>query len=82
VKQIKRHRAGIVVDNPAGNRADGPPRHAFQLDDGGLGGVGDEPGDLIVQCPGAPGAVPSPRHRSHDHAMVGAADAWGVGLAF
>ena len=73
------HRSGIDHD-PAGDRPHGAPGDPHQLDHRRLRAVGDQPGDLIIERSGVPGAVTGPRHRRHRHPMVGAVDPWRVGL--
>jgi hypothetical protein len=51
------------------DRADGAPGDAQQLDDCALGHVHRQPRRLIVEVPGVPGAVTSPRDLSHGRAM-------------
>jgi hypothetical protein len=53
------------------------PRHTHQLDDGGLGGEGEEPGNLVIEGSGVPGTVAGPWHRGDDPAVIRTGDAWG-----
>ena len=68
------------ADDPAGDRPDGAPGDAHQLDHRRLRGVRDEPGDLIIERSGVPGAVTGPRHRGHRHPVLGTVHPWRVGL--
>lgn len=69
-----------VVDHPGHDRPDGAPCDTHQLGDGGLGRCDRQPGDLIIEVTGVPGAMTSPRHRRHHHAMLTARHPRRVGL--
>ena len=66
--------------DPAGDRPHRAPGDPHQLDHRRLRAVRHQPGDLIVERSGVPGAVTGPRHRRHRHPMVGAGHPWRVGL--
>ena len=51
----------------------GAPGDPHQLDHRRLRAVRDQPGDLIVERSGVPGAMAGPRHRSHRHPVLGTA---------
>ena len=73
------HRPGIGDDTP-GDRAHGPPGDPHQLDHCRLRGVGDEPGDLVIESTGVAGAVTGPWHRRDDHPVVPARHPGRVGF--
>jgi hypothetical protein len=56
-----------VGDDPPGDRPDAAPGDAHQLDHRRLQAVRDQPGHLIIERPGVPGAVTGPRHRGDRH---------------
>jgi hypothetical protein len=53
-------RRASIPDDAGDDRADRAPGDAHQVRDSGLRGVGDEPGDLVVEVPGVARAVPRP----------------------
>ena len=63
-------RSSRVGHDAGGDRPDSPPGDTHQRDHRRLGGVGDQPGDLIIEGPGVARAVTRPRHRGDDHAVV------------
>ena len=69
-----------IGDDPAGDRPDAAPGDAHQLDHRRLRAVRHQPGDLIVEGSGVPGAVTGPRHRGHRHPMLRAAHPRRLGL--
>ena len=71
--------AGIVND-AFDDGTDGGPSDAHEFADGGLGAVGSQPGDLIVEGVGVAGIVAGPGDGRDDDAMDGALDAGGVCL--
>jgi len=78
---VERVTGGAGVGHDAGgDRADGAPRGAHQLDDGGLRRVRHQPRHLIIERFRVPRVVTSPRHPSDDHPMITAAHPWRVGL--
>ena len=73
------HRPGIDHD-PAGDRPHRAPGDPHQLDHRRLRAVRRQPGDLIIERSGVPGAVTGPRHRRHRHPMVRTGHPWRLGL--
>ena len=71
--------AGIVND-AFDDGTDGGPSDAHEFADGGLGAVGSQPGDLIVEGVSVAGVAAGPGDGGDDDAMDGALDAGGVGL--
>ena len=62
------------------DRSDRPPRHTQQLHHRAFRGADREPGREIVEVAGMARAVPGPRHRRDDDAMIPAADPRRIGL--
>jgi hypothetical protein len=54
-----------VGPDPGDDRPHRAPRDPHQLRDRGLGALGRQPGDQVVEAEGVTRAVPSPRHRLH-----------------
>ena len=54
-----------VGPDPGHDRANGAPRDPHQLGHRGLRALGGQPGDLLVERAGVPGAVAGPRHLPH-----------------
>ena len=69
-----------VGHHPVDDRTDRPPGDPHQLTDRRLGGVGDQPGHLVVEEPGVPGSVAGPGHLGDGRAVLGTVHPRGVGL--
>jgi hypothetical protein len=63
-----------VIDHSGDDRPDGSPGHVHQGDHSGLGGVGDEPGQLVIEVPGVADAVAGPGHLGDCRSVLGAVD--------
>ena len=76
---------GVMGRSPLGHHSfddgsNGAPGNAQELYNGGLGGVGDEPGRLVVEVPGMARPMAGPGHLGHGDAVGGARDPGRVGL--
>lgn len=60
----------LVGDHPLDDRAGGAPVDAHQAGDRGLVGVGDQPGDEVLEVAGEPRAVTGERHRLDHHPLA------------
>jgi hypothetical protein len=69
-----------VGHDPGYDRSDGPPGDPHEVDHGRLGGVGDQPGQLVVEVSGVAGAVAGPGHLGDGRTVFGAVHPGGIGL--
>jgi hypothetical protein len=61
-----------VGPDPGHDRPDGAPGDPYQRRHRGLGGVGGQPGHLVVEVEGVPGPGPGPRDMAGHHPAAGA----------
>jgi len=73
-------RGPSVIDHPGDDRPDRSPGHTHEGDHRRLGGVGNQPGDLVIEVAGVAGAVAGPGHLGNRRTVLGAVHPGSVGL--
>jgi hypothetical protein len=65
-----------IGPDPGDDRAHGAPGDPHQLSHRGLGALGRQPGDLLIEDQGVAGTVPGPLDRGHRGAVRGTVHPW------